>query len=381
MSRLARLFTQFCIFLTVTLVLWASAEGVARLIVRHIKWREPPFMLAYTDDQIRKLYNTDDPDFYRAVMREGWGTGVNLEYEPFVEFMPVAFSGKYVNIAPAGFRVVPKGPRTLDVPGKKVFVFGGSTTFGMGVSDGETIAAYLQQAFRADGRDNVAVFDFGVVGFYSTQERVLFERLLNLGHVPDAVVFIDGLNDFVFCRIPDATGMSSRIKRVLSGQSGVTLLQTYERRSSILKVIRYYTKGIDVARDRPSADCTDEEAQTQAIVRRLDSNRRMAAAVARAYGAVPVFVQQPVAAYAYDNARRAVSLGDTRSTPWAQIRHGYEIFRDRRLKGDAFTRNVLWLEDDSIPENMYIDEVHYSPQFNRHIARRIYAFLRDRLKP
>lgn len=380
MSRLAKFFTQFCIFLTLTLVLWASVEGVARLIVRHIKWQAPPYMIAYTDDNIRKLYNTDDPDFYREVMSEGWGKGINLEYEPFVEFMPRGFSGKHVNVAPEGFRVIPSGARDLDFTGRKIFVFGGSTTFGMGVSDGETIPAYVQSEFRAAGRKDVAVYNFGIVGFYSSQERVLFERLINLGHVPDAIVFIDGLNDFVFCKIPDTTGMSSRIERVFSAGAGVTLLDTYKKRSSVLKVIRYYTEGVNVARDRPSADCTGEEAQTLAIVKRLDSNRRMAAAVAKAYGVVPVFVHQPIPSYAYDNTRRPVPLRETQSTPWKQTQRGYEIFRERRLKGGVFTDNVLWLEEDAIAENMYIDEVHYSPQFNRHIARQIYEALRDRLK-
>lgn len=381
MSRLSKLFAQISIFFTVTILLWLSAEAVARLIVREIKWADPPFMLSYTDDELRKLYNTDNPAFYREIVGEGWGRGINLEYEPFVEFMPVAFSGRHVNVAPEGFRVTPSAAKTLDVPGRKVFVFGGSTTFGMGVSDAETIPAYLEKEFHAAGHTDVVVFNFGVVGFFSTQERVLFERLINLGHVPAAVVFIDGLNDFVYCRIPDATGMSTRIERVLSGQSGVTLIESYQRRSSILKVIRHYTEGANVARDRPSANCMGEEAQTQAIVRRLDTNRRMAAAVAKANGVVPVFVQQPIPAYAYDNEKRPVPLRDTKSTPWQQLRRGYEVFRERREKGDVFQESVLWLEEASIPENMYIDEIHYSPHFNRHIARRIHEALRERLKP
>jgi hypothetical protein len=381
MTRLTRFFTQFSVFFTIAFLLWVSAEAVARFIVREIKWDAPPYMLAFTDDHIRKLYNTDNPAFYREVVLEGWGRSINLEYEPFVEFMPVAISGKHVNVAPEGFRIAPSGARKLNLPGNKVFVFGGSTAFGMGVSDGETIAAYLEQEFRASGRKDVAVFNFGVVGFFSTQERVLFERLVNLGQVPDAVVFIDGLNDFVYCRIPDATGMSNRIERVLSGQSGVTLLETYQRRSSILKVIRHYTEGANVARDKPNADCTGEEAQTQAIVRRLDSNRRMAAAVAKAHGVVAMFVQQPIPSYAYDNDRRPVPVRDIKSTPWQQTRRGYEIFRERRDKGNTFRENVLWLEEASIPENMYIDEVHYSPHFNRYIARQIYEALRERLKP
>lgn len=379
MSKIARYFTQFSIIFTVTIFLWGAAEGTARYMVRQIKWADPPYMFEYTDEIIQKIYNTDDAEFYREVLAEGWGKAIRMDYEPFVEFLAKPYVGKHVNISELGFRYPGDGVSTIKGSGKKIFVFGGSTTFGAGVSNKETIPAYLQEAFRSAGRQDVTVYNFGTVGHFSTQERILFERLINQGYVPDAVVFIDGLNDFVFCQIPDSTSMSIRIKRILSGQSGVTLAQTYARRSSIVKLIRYYTKGTSVAKDAPSADCTGEEAQTKGIVRRLDSNRRMAAGVARAYGAVPVFVHQPVAAYAYDNSRRVVPMRENLSTPWKQNRRGYEIFREMRDRGEVFNENVLWLEEATIPENMYIDEVHYSPHFNRHIARQIYQSLRSRL--
>ena len=379
MSKIAKYFMQFSLIFTVTILLWASAEGIARYMVRQIKWADPPYMLEYTDEVIRKIYNTDNPKFYREVMAEGWGKAIQVDYEPFVEFMMRPNSGKHVNISDQGFRYPENGARALGVSGKKIFVFGGSTTFGLGVSNKETIPAYLEAEFRNAGKQDVTVFNFGTVGHFSTQERVLFERLINQGHVPDAVVFIDGLNDFVFCQIPDSTSMSIRIRRILSGQSGVTLAQTYERRSSIIKLIRYYTKGTPVTKDTPGADCTGEEEQTKGIVRRLDSNRRMASGMANAYGTIPVFVHQPVAAYAYDNSLRPVPMRENLSTPWKQIRRGYEIFREMRERGEAFNENVLWLEESTIPENMYIDEVHYSPHFNRHIARQIYQILRSRL--
>jgi hypothetical protein len=379
MSKIAKYLTQFSIIFTVTIFLWASAEGIARYMVRQIKWAPSPYMLAYTDENIRKIYNTDNPKFYREVMAEGWGKALLADYEPFVEFLLKPYRGKHVNISELGFRYSGDSSRTLAVSGKKIFVFGGSTTFGAGVSNKETIPAYLEAEFRNAGKQDIFVYNFGTVGHFSTQERVFFERLINQGHVPNAVVFIDGLNDFVFCQIPDSTSMSIRIRRILSGQSGVTLAQTYERRSSIIKLIRYYKKGTSVAKDAPNADCTGEEDQTKRIVQRLDSNRRMAAGVANAFGTIPVFVHQPIAAYAYDNALRPVPMRENLSTPWKQNRRGYEIFRGMRERGEAFNENVLWLEEATITENMYIDEVHYSPHFNRHIARQIYQFLRSRL--
>ena len=62
-------------------------------------------MLAYTDENIRKIYNTDNPQFYREVMAEGWGKAINVDYEPFVEFLLQPYRGKHVNISEWGFRL------------------------------------------------------------------------------------------------------------------------------------------------------------------------------------------------------------------------------------------------------------------------------------
>ena len=99
MSRIAKYQTQFSKIFTVTIFLWGSAEGMARYFVRQIKWAPPPYMLEYTDDVIRKLYDTADPDFYSEIMAEGWGRGIRLHYEPFVEFLPEFYEGKHVNVA------------------------------------------------------------------------------------------------------------------------------------------------------------------------------------------------------------------------------------------------------------------------------------------
>jgi len=45
-------------------------------------------------------------------------------------------------------------------------------------------------------RDNVVVYNFGRAGYYSTQERILFEYFVAKGVKPDVAIFLDGLNDF-----------------------------------------------------------------------------------------------------------------------------------------------------------------------------------------
>lgn len=379
MARIRVFFTTISLILTITIVMIAIAEGLGRYVVRYFKANQDILVVNYTSDNIRRLYNTETPEFYSEVMREGWGFGVSVAYEPFVEFSMLPYRGRHVTVSEQGFRSTPDGPWNLDVPGRRVFVFGGSTGFGLGVSDRETIAYQLEELLHASGLDDVTVFNFSSVGYYSTQERTLLERLINQGQIPDAVVFIDGLNDFLFCDIPDRTGMSDKLERLFSGPSRVTFLQTLKRRSNIVKVINHFSgkRRID---PRPQGYCSEMTDKIDPIIRRLNSNRRMIAAIADDQGIFSLFVQQPVTSFAFDENRFPVRIDGKPAIEFSPIvADGYRKIQDLKAKGRMFAKNVLWLEKEEIAQNQYIDSVHYSPQYNRHIALRIMAALRPGL--
>jgi hypothetical protein len=73
-----------------------------------------------------------------------------------------------------------------------VWVFGGSTTFGQGVKDDETITAYLN---RIDSSQTY--INFGVHAFHQSNEISKMLLLLNKGYLPSKIIFIDGLNDII----------------------------------------------------------------------------------------------------------------------------------------------------------------------------------------
>ena len=108
------------------------------------------------------------------------------EYQPFTDFRERPFRGRFVNVDPAGFRFskdqAPWPPRPQAI---NVFIFGGSTTFGVGLPDDQTIASYLQELAIADHPARpVAVYNFAVPAYFSSQELILFQQLLNAGFVP-----------------------------------------------------------------------------------------------------------------------------------------------------------------------------------------------------
>jgi hypothetical protein len=72
-----------------------------------------------------------------------------------------------------------------------VFVFGGSTTYGDGVSNNETFVSFL----NTFDPDNIYL-NFGVPSYDSKFELKKLVYLLLKGYRPKKVIFVDGLNDF-----------------------------------------------------------------------------------------------------------------------------------------------------------------------------------------
>ena len=102
----------------------------------------------------------------------------------------------------------------------------------------------------------------------------------------------------------------------------------------------------------------------------------MITAIGERMGIGTIFVQQPVPTFGYDNSRRPEPLRDHEKFGLHKNSMiGYPMIVNYRNAGTMFSENVLWLENAQIDQNMYIDLVHYSPQFNLDIAKRISNFL------
>jgi hypothetical protein len=115
------------------------------------------------------------------------------EYVPFVGYREKARSGTYVNVSVQGYRKTPAAPAQAKA---KVYMFGGSTTFGYGVADSQTIAACLQKALNERfGPTAFEVRNYGRVAYNSTQQYILLWRLLREESPPQAVIFLNDFNE------------------------------------------------------------------------------------------------------------------------------------------------------------------------------------------
>ncbi len=75
-----------------------------------------------------------------------------------------------------------------------IYIFGGSTVMGHGLSHNQTLATYMQSMLR---NPNQVVFNFGAQAYDQTRELDKLIYLLRHGYRPKTVVFLDGLNDII----------------------------------------------------------------------------------------------------------------------------------------------------------------------------------------
>lgn len=114
---------------------------------------------------------------------------LGFQYAPWIGMREKSVKSHFVNVDEYGIRSNGKPLVGISQIQNAVWFFGGSTTFGYGVTDAETIPAQLEKQL---GRQ---VINFGVGSFYSAQENLLLVQFLRYGYRPSAVLFLDGVNE------------------------------------------------------------------------------------------------------------------------------------------------------------------------------------------
>jgi len=301
--------------------------------------------------------------------RETWDR--HLEFEPFTGFRERPRIGKWVNVHEGGFR--DGGSESAWPPDARltsIFVFGGSTTFGYGPPDDQTIPAQLGRILR-DRSGVVKVYNFGRGYFFSTQERILLEQLIVNSTPPKIAIFIDGMNDFynakrtimfqdAFARSVDLDGSAER--------SWLPDLPIHRLAAAARR--RWGTQ-------RPYPDPSinyDDPPAIAGVIERYRQNKRMIEVIARAYGITPVFVWQPAPTYKYD-LKYHIFGHDLVDYP----KYGYPAMA-RLVAEGAMGDDFLWLADiqEDSKEPLYVDRWHYTARFSGEIARHLADFLLER---
>lgn len=295
-------------------------------------------------------------------------------YDPFTQFKEPAYESKYVNVSPVGYRKSKN--QGAWPPSKKdfvVFTFGGSTTFGYGLPDDQTVPSFLQEFLSQHLDSDVRVYNFGRCAYFSVQEGILLRKLLLEGNTPNLAVFLDGLNDFI--QFNGEPGYTPDLRRFMT-QRDVPIGRriAYELPLARFVLASFAPHGKEpepVSKETRRIAPEDETQLLQQVVNRYARNKKIVESLCREFQVSPVFVWQPIPLYGYDQTYHIFSsFNYNQFAP--HVRAGYKHMA-HLVKRENFGRNFIWLADiqETIKEPVYVDAFHYNAKMCRLIARLI----------
>jgi lysophospholipase L1-like esterase len=296
-------------------------------------------------------------------------------YIPFLIWGNRPWHGKYINVdesAMGGLRrtVNPMNPACNEARRKVIWMFGGSTLFGLGVPDMETIPSNLSKELNSTGSGCFVILNAGMEGYLTNQELILLVELLKTGQRPDIVIFYDGVNDAnaaVEPGIANAHLQFEFIKARVEGSFGSKF--DWLRNSHSLElgkaIVARFRNG-----DSPAALPAEVEERAAAALDNYEANMRIVRSLGLAYNFEVFCFWQP-----------SLATGGKPLTPFEQelqkdgnslqiLRAVNEVAARRALQTGSFV--FLGQIFDSVKEPLYIDHLmHVGPRGNQIVAKAI----------
>lgn len=340
--------------------------------------------------------------------QDGGQGAYSVRWVPFSYWRSAPFQGKYHKIGEDGLRgtwqaaptsVVdpasqPNAKPTATARRKRVFMFGGSTTWGAGARDEHTIPSELAKQLAAAG---VAadVFNCGQLGYVSTQELIFLESELQRGNIPDLVVFYDGVND-----------VGAATQRAVAGQSihedhradefnliyNTTLPHSawgLVRGTPLFKTIQEL-RGAEQEQianhwhDKPFADVA------HGVLTVYNTNLRIISSLGRAFGFGVLFCWQPTVYQKELCSPFELQFRDERRTTgdfYRLVYNGVTSIREQRSSQyaalanspDFFDLSGAFNQPEWGDRHVFWDFCHLTEAGNEHIARQMLPLVSERL--
>ena len=365
-----------------TVVLFVALNLLSALVLQLLKSPQPsdPVTAKY-GELLRQVYPDQSEAETRALLAETWKRP--LVFEPFTQFKERPFKGAFVNVHEAGFRLTATPtPWPPDASAQNIFVFGGSTTFGYGVKDNETIPSHLQDILARSSQRRIAVYNFARGFYYSTQERLLFERLLSEGVKPDVAIFVDGINEFFMAGRDLPPLFRQRLEAAFEGsRSDGARAAEIAARMPIMRLLGDLSCrfGKCPVKDRPAEEVAggNAGALVETTIERYLANKRLIEATADSHAIKTIFVWQPSPTYKYDVTKHPFAGKDFGPHKIAGV--GYPALSARAAKSDL-GRRFLWCADiqEQLRVPLYVDQIHYSAAFSKTVAECIARLAKER---
>ncbi len=342
--------------------------------------------LRFWDPSRVEQLSHDDQPVYRSEpwAREYWaeeGASQKFAYQSYVGWRQIPFSGKTITIDAEMHRKTANA--TCDGKDPMIWMFGGSTMWGTGSPDWDTIPSALAGILAKSGTP-VCVRNFGQTGWRNTQELIELElELKRTQRRPDLVIFYDGFNDGYSFYQSGKIDVHMNFNSIGSQFEKHSSRQTL--RSSLLDLLLSTHTARLISKTRPSqslvsGDTSRTQVNTADAQKDLEvsylHNLDIVRALAREYGFQYAFFWQPV-----------IFAGHKHFTPDEQkILTFYHSRIDEEDVEYRDMENVLQRGTpqhmfdisnvfDGVSDTVFIDCVHVAPEGNELVAERMLAEL------
>lgn len=334
-------------------------------------FRENPVSEKYDKIDIALSYPEKNKTVIDQLLHETWSRG--FKYEAYTQFSERPFEGEFVNVSDEGirsngtFQVWPPDQDKLNI-----FVFGGSTTFGYGVTDNETIPSRLQY-YTAQYNNRVVVYNFGRGFYYSTQEKILLELLISENINCDIAIFLDGLNEFI--HLEDEPIYTYHLNEIFLKDENLkskNYFREFISETSIGRVQRIFSKFLKNSKKRITSinDNKIYNRDSEYFLNRYLFNKTNIQNLAKRYDIKCLFVWQPIPSYKYNQsyhpfAKNGYGIHEHSSNAYLEFENNYLQVQDKL--------DFLWLGNiqESLNKRLYVDIVHYNAFFNDLISKKI----------
>ena len=282
---------------------------------------------------------------------------LQTRYVPYTAWSRKPFSGEAITINREGDRI---HPLTTDHPINHIRFFGGSTMWGSGVDDHNTIPAHfndLHQDYRA--------YNHGESGFVSRQELARLVNLVNANSPMDVVVFYDGCNDSLSLCRKDVEIHGHREQAKIAKK----LDHHWEIADDLVGSIRTVIQKMKKTGIRPPSQCHADPTYANLVASTLVNNWKIAKAVAALGGAEFHAILQPVAPIGQPNIEYLNARGSR--TDFHLV---YALVLEIKER-----EHLDWIHDFTdafdVDEYIYIASCHVNGRGNQLIAQKISELL------
>lgn len=351
MKKILSFGKNLAISVTVFLILLAITNWAAGVYMARKGGEKRHLLPAYEGEQ----------DYAEAIFHDYHS--IAHRYKPFAEWQMLPYQGKTLSINEQGLRthIPPAGVSSKPV----IRFFGGSTMWGEGSDDANTIPALVHQKLNAG-----TVINHGQLAYNSRQNLDALISMYAKGESADVVIFYDGVNDAAFLcpneiqELPGHRLIPLFQKKIYGGarQFVLTVLSNLFTENIVLVMQYQRSKGAN----QPSHyDCQNTD-KGKSVASMLVKNWEMAHELVTSRGGKFIAILQPVAYVGsprLDHLELNAELGDN-------FRFVYD-----EVQKIINTQQQPWIYDYTQAFNgqeyIYIDFCHVTKSGNKIIADRL----------